>query len=314
MKIDYEGLIVLAAVVRTGSFDGAAHYLGVTQSAVSQRIKQLEDRVGSSLIVRGRPSRPTEEGLILCQHLEYVALLEDEMFDRLSGEGDEKRGTITVKICVNNDSLATWFPAVIRALSQKTRIRLEIVADDQEYTEDRLRSGDALAVVTSSDSPIPGSRSVALGNMEYMAIATPNYVDKYFHQGVTLEAIAAAPCITFDRKDNLPSSWVLLSFPEVPTLDTNYVPSFEGHLLCCRCDIGWAMMPTISVERLVAGGELVEIIPKKRINVPLYWQMRNQSSKVLNSLTSIVEAVASENLQSNVDQLGVDETKRIVQL
>ncbi len=296
MKLDYEALLVLAAVVRTGSFEAAATSLNVTQSAISQRIKQLEERFGSSLIIRGRPSRPTEEGLLLCQHLEYVSLLEHEMFDRFSGSGGEMGATITVRISVNSDSLATWFPEVIQRLSQETKIRLEIIPDDQEFTENRLRSGDALAVVTSSDKPIPGSRNVSLGSMEYMAVTTPSFHEKYFKDGVSIKNISTAPCITFDRKDSLPSQWILLNFPEVPTLDTHYVPSFEGHLLCCKQNIGWAMMPTMTVGQLVENGDLCELISDQRVRVPLFWQMRSQTSQVLSTLTDVVESVAAKLL------------------
>lgn len=296
MKLDYEGLFVLAAVVRSGSFDAAATTLGVTQSAVSQRIKQMEERLGATLIVRGRPSKPTNEGLLLCQHLEYVALLEAEVFDRFDGVGSEKTGPVIVRVSVNNDSLATWFPSVIQRLADETSICLEIIADDQEFTEDRLRSGDALAVVTSSNEPIPGSRNVRLGRMEYMAVCTVDFFEKHFGDGVSMSSLFAAPNITFDRKDSLPSSWMMLSFKESITAETNFVPSFEGHLICCQKGIGWAMMPTMSVERFVAKGELRELIPNRRVSVPLYWQMRNQSSALLQKISRTVEEVAKELL------------------
>jgi LysR family transcriptional regulator (chromosome initiation inhibitor) len=115
MDFDYDSLVSLAAVVREGSFDSAARSLNVTQSAVSQRIKQLEDKVGSVLVVRGRPCVPTEAGLQLCQHVEQVNLLQFELSNRLSSiidTGDTNAATI--RIAVNNDSLASWFPTVIK--------------------------------------------------------------------------------------------------------------------------------------------------------------------------------------------------------
>lgn len=297
MKLDYEGLAVLTAVVRTGSFDGAADLLGVTQSAVSQRIKHMEERIGVSLIVRGRPSKATDEGLLLCQHFDYLTLLEKELFSRLSGASVGTQETITVRIYVNNDSLATWFPSVIRELTQKTRIRLEIAADDQAFTEERLRSGDALAVVTSCDTPMPGSRSICLGLMEYMAVCTPDFYLNNYSQGVDLASLRKSSCIIFDRKDSLPATWVRLSFSEVPDLDAHFVPSFEGHLSCCVKGVGWAMMPTMTVQPYIEQGRLREVLPGKRVDVPLFWQMRNQSSEILKTLTEFVEAEAARELR-----------------
>ncbi len=77
--LDYASLATVAAVVREGSFERAARSLNVTTSAVSQRIKQLEERLGSVLIIRGQPCRATDMGRLLCSHVEQVGLLEQEL-------------------------------------------------------------------------------------------------------------------------------------------------------------------------------------------------------------------------------------------
>ena len=71
--LDYAALQALAAVLREGSFERAAQRLHVTPSAVSQRIKQLEERAGQVLVQRGSPCTGTEAGRHLCLHLEQVA-------------------------------------------------------------------------------------------------------------------------------------------------------------------------------------------------------------------------------------------------
>ena len=53
--LDYAALAALAAVIREGSFEKAAAALHVTPSAVSQRIRALEERVGCALVVRSQP-------------------------------------------------------------------------------------------------------------------------------------------------------------------------------------------------------------------------------------------------------------------
>jgi len=52
---EHPQLEALSAVIRLGSFDAAAVQLAVTPSAISQRIKQLEDRIGAVLVLRGQP-------------------------------------------------------------------------------------------------------------------------------------------------------------------------------------------------------------------------------------------------------------------
>lgn len=184
MDFDYDSLVVLAAVVRTGSFDAAAKSLNVTQSAVSQRIKQFEERVGSILVQRGRPCVATEDGMLLCQHHEQIELLRHELSQQLSLTGGGRRTAgIKVRIAVNSDSLATWFPSVVKRAADDLGLWLEVIPDDQEFTEERLRSGDALAVVTTSDSSIAGCTAIPIGGMDYLAVASPEFMEAYFSDG-----------------------------------------------------------------------------------------------------------------------------------
>jgi len=130
-----------------------------------------------------------------------VTLLRHEVSEQLSGGSGKSTGNL--RIAVNSDSLATWFPEVVERAATELNLRLDIVPDDQEFTEDRLRSGDALAIVTSSNNPIPGCKIFPLGNMEYLAVASPDFAAKHFADGTTLANVAAAPSIRFDRKDTL---------------------------------------------------------------------------------------------------------------
>src|SRR5690242_10262588 len=98
--LDYPSLAAVAAVVREGSFERAARALNVTPSAISQRVKQLEERLGSVLIIRGQPCTATDTGRRLCSHMEHVGLLEQELRGELpklvqAGTVDER---VTLRI------------------------------------------------------------------------------------------------------------------------------------------------------------------------------------------------------------------------
>lgn len=300
MDFDYDSLVVLAAVVRTGSFDAAAKSLNVTQSAVSQRIKQLEERVGSILIQRGRPCVATEDGMLLCQHHEQIELLRHELGQQLSLTGSGRRTSgIKLRIAVNSDSLATWFPSVLKRAADDLGLWLEVIPDDQDFTEERLRSGDALAVVTTSDASVAGCTAIPLGSMDYLAVASPRFYGRYFSDGVSMKTLSAAPVIRFDRKDSLPGQWMTQAIGESVKVAHHDMPSYEGHLLCCHLGIGWAMMPSLTVGPLVDQGDLVELVPGERIDMPLYWQTRSQASTTLRELSNVVAEVAADWLKRN---------------
>lgn len=297
MRLDNDALAVLAAIIRTGSFEGAAKSLGVTQSATSQRIKQLEDVVGSILIVRGRPCVPTETGMVLFSHFEQIELLQAETISKIRGEVTSA-STTRVRVSANYDSLATWFPFVVKQATEELNMRVEVVSDDQEFTEQRLRSGDALAALSTSKMDIPGCRRVQLGAMEYTAIASPEFCSRYFPKGVNVEALATSPSISFDPKDTLPEQWMLACFGESPKLSSHQVPSYEGHLVCGVNGVGWAMMPLLTVGPMIAAGTLVDLSPQTRIVVMLNWYFTMQSNHLLSALSDIVEEKAKEWLVS----------------
>ena len=72
---DPAALECLAAIVEEGGFERAAQRLSITQSAVSQRLRSLEAQVGTVLIVRSRPLRPTAAGNLLLKHAKQMRLL-----------------------------------------------------------------------------------------------------------------------------------------------------------------------------------------------------------------------------------------------
>ena len=116
--LDYASLHALATVVREGSFERAARALHVTPSAVSQRIRLLEERVGCALVVRGQPCTATATGRRMCQHIDRVLLLEQELQDTLPALASDTAVRVGLPVAVNADSLATWFAP---ALAQTPR-------------------------------------------------------------------------------------------------------------------------------------------------------------------------------------------------
>jgi DNA-binding transcriptional LysR family regulator len=158
--LDYASLAAVAAVAREGSFDKAAAQLGVTPSAVSQRVKSLEERVGAILLTRGVPCRPTDIGAKLCAHVEQVRLLEGEVIRDLPGLAGPTLMSSTVRVAVNADSVSTWFPEAAAQFAAETGAMLDLVLEDEAHTADRLRSGEVLAAVTADPSPVSGCKPI----------------------------------------------------------------------------------------------------------------------------------------------------------
>lgn len=303
MQFDYPLLEALAAVVREGTFEAAARSLNITQSAVSQRLKLLEEKAGAVLIVRGRPCVATDYGQHLYRHIEQVHLLEHDLRKNLATIDNPGKGApAVIRIAVNSDSLATWFPEVIQRAGAELNLFFEVIPDDQEHTAERLRSGEALAAITAESNPLHGCRRVPLGAIEYLAVAAPRFVNSNFRDGVTHDTVQSSGVLVYDRKDLLPQQWMLAAFGEPATLAGHLVPSYSGYMACCLNGAGWGMMPRFSVERYIEDGVLVELVPGAVVTVPLFWQSSGPGSEIMKMLTTTVTDVARQHLSVLPDQ------------
>jgi LysR family transcriptional regulator (chromosome initiation inhibitor) len=294
--LDYLSLSALAAVVREGSFDKAARALHVTPSAVSQRIRLLEERVGTALVVRGHPCQATQTGLRLCQHWDHVRLLEHELHAEVPNLAPEGHTRVSLPIAVNADSLATWFVPAMAYVAATAPVLMDIVVDDQDHTAEWLRSGRVLAAVTATANAATGCNSRPLGAMRYIAAASPGFAARHFSDGVNAQSLALAPSLLFNNKDDLQSRWVHRLCDRPVELLRHTLPSSHAFVAAAVAGMGWGLHPQSMVAQHLQDGALVELLPNAWLDVPLYWQQARAASSLLDALTRDVVASANSAL------------------
>ncbi|CAN7707527.1 LysR family transcriptional regulator ArgP [Bosea sp. LjRoot9] len=295
--LDYSALRAVAAVVQAGSFERAAHSLNVTPSAVSQRVKQLEERLGLVLIVRGAPCVATEKGAWLCRHMEQVGMLEGELLRHLPAAGSgAARHKVTLHVATNADSLGTWFLKAVSHFTRRSEHLLNLAVDDQDHTAEWLQRGHVVAAVTSLGKPVQGCRRVALGALRYRATASPDFMARYFPKGVTPDTLALAPALTFNQKDRLQSQWLQQVAGRKLAHPTHWLPATQSFVDGAVMGIGWGMNPIQLVDEHLRSGRLIELIPDTPIDIPLFWQVNRLSADHLAELTREVVAVARSEL------------------
>lgn len=296
---DYPALVAVASVVREGSFERAAERLGITPSAVSQRVRALEERLGAILIVRGQPCVGTKVGQRLCAHVDQVQLLEADLAPALALPGSEADMPATLRIAVNADSISTWFPAAAVEFARATDFLLEFILEDEAVTAERLRSGEVLAAVSSDSGAVQGCKTIELGSLEYLACCTPEYAAIYFPDGVTDAALRRAPCLRFERLDGLQARWTREHHGVELKAPMHWVPSTFGFLNFTLSGMAWGMNPAVLARPLIAEGKLVELTPGAWIAVKLYWKVTRLHASALTALTDAVcRAARSKLLQS----------------
>lgn len=292
MRIDHGHLRALAAVVREGTFERAAAVLHVTPSAVSQRIKALEERMGRLLVQRTVPAMPTADGQVLVQLAEQTALLEHDALGRLGLEEDAA-SQVSLTIAVNHDSLETWFMDAARRFAGLSRATLEIQSEDQDHTAALLRNGSVAGAVTAMGDPVQGCRVHALGSMRYVATCTPAFHDEYFSSGVSARTLARAPVLVFNRKDAMQARFARKVMGDEPWQPPVWwLPSSRAFVRATLDGLGWTMNPLPMVQHALEAGDLVPLRARATEDVPLYWQHWGVNSQALEILTDSVLAAA----------------------
>ncbi|MFF9035709.1 LysR family transcriptional regulator ArgP [Streptomyces sp. NPDC014892] len=283
----------LLAVVDEGTFDAAAGALHVTPSAVSQRVKALEQRVGRVLLIREKPVRPTESGEVIVRFARQLARLEHDAHAALgmTGAGETTR----VSIAVNADSLATWFLPALTRVPEEMRPCYELLREDEQHTARLLREGLVMAAVTSAPDAVAGCSVRPLGRMRYRPCATPAFAERWLGLGSGTplkDLIADAPVVFFDRRDEFQDVFVRrLTRGRPASARRHYVPTSEGFVDAVAAGMGWGMVPAAQAGRLLAGGRLVDLAPEEFVDAQLFWQQWKLDSP---ALTAVAEAVAAE--------------------
>lgn len=290
----------LAAIVEEGGFERAAERLSITQSAVSQRLRSLETQAGAVLIVRGRPLKPTAAGRLLLKHTMQMRLLHADLEQDLRklspSMTNGARQAERIAIAINADSIATWaLPALDGLVHQG--LAPEIIADDQDFTQDWLREGQVLGCVTTLKQALRGCKMVALGAMDYIAVASPAAIERFCPGGLSAHSSRQLPFIAFNRKDDLQTEFVSRSFHlKQVHLNQCFVPSSAGQVRAVLAGWGASVVPALLVRPLLADGQLINLAPSKTLPVELYWHCWNLDSAVLNSLTAAIVAAAAAAL------------------
>ena len=270
---DPAALECLAAIVEEGGFERAAQRLSITQSAVSQRLRVLEAQVGTVLVVRSRPVRPTAAGQLLLKHTKQLRLLRADLERDLrelapssaGGSREEER----ISIAVNADSIATWALPALDALARQ-RLPLEIVTDDQDFTHEWLREGHVLGCVTTVKQALRGCKVVALGGMPYVAVAEAGFARERLAQGLNAHNFREVSFVAFNRKDDMQSEFVGRAFGlKRVSVHQLFVPSSEGQVRAVLAGWGVSVVPELLVRGLLAEGRLVNVAPQAEVVVQL---------------------------------------------
>lgn len=289
MRFDPAQLETLVAITEEGTFEAAARRLHVTPSAVSQRVRALEQAAGQVLVGRTTPATLTAAGVPLVRLGRQLRLLAAEAAATL-GTGE----VVELAVAVNADSLATWLRPVLRATAATPDVALRLRIEDQGYSHDLLRRGEVLAAVTAEGAPVQGCAVEPLGRLRYTPAAAPALVERH-RRGRSVDW-SRIPVVVFNEKDHLQDDVLAAHGVSRPTV-VHRVPSTADFHEAVRAGLGWGMIPAPQLQPDLADGLLVRLPGGQPVDVPLFWQRWRLDSPALAALTEEVRAAAALGLR-----------------
>ena len=284
--LDYKGLEALATVIEVQGFEAAAKKLYLTQSAISQRIKTLESRYGTPLLIRAQPYQATEMGEQLLGHFKKVLLLENELVTQME---DSAQHAI-FSIALSRDSLETWFMSILSEHDLLDQSLINIITNDQEITLPYLKKGLVSSCVTTSSESMSGCRSILLGYLNYVLVCSPTFQQHHFQHKQPHENFSTAPALIFDTNDKLHEQYFKKYFDiNFPPPNYHTIPSVKGFKIFALKGYGYGLIPRIDIKQELQNGSLIELYPEKPWKMPVYlhhWEIQTTIEK--NILTKLL--------------------------
>jgi LysR family transcriptional regulator (chromosome initiation inhibitor) len=294
MSIETPQLEAVAQIIDTQSFEKAAERLCITQSAISQRLRQLETHLGQRLIIRSNPPTLTKAGVKILKYYRQVSHLQTDLLSNLAGNNDD--GVASISIGSNADSLATWLLDALTPLLNNGKTFVEVHVDDQDRTHDLLRDGTVVGCISASSAPIQGCNCIPLGVMTYRCLVSPAYKQRHFSAGINKEAMLAAPCVEFNHKDDLQRQYLAQYFDGGYPSIRHRVPSTESFLDFITRGFGWGMVPDVQSQKWLNNGSVIELVEGNTLEIPLYWHIWNLRTTLSRTLTEALRNEADKVL------------------
>ncbi|QOL25324.1 LysR family transcriptional regulator ArgP [Thalassotalea sp. LPB0316] len=294
-KLDYKLVMALDSVIAEQSFEGAAKKLHITQSAVSQRIKQLEQWLAQPVLIRSTPIEATAIGQKLLSHYQKIKQLESSLLDELRPELTNT--TQQIAIALNADTLATWFIPAMTPVLKTQKIALDLKVANEAVSHELLKKGEVFGAISSQSTSFSGGKAVHLGMLEYVLCASPEFISQYFSSGVNATSLQFAPAISFDSQDTMHTSFIKQHFDlNANDYPRHQVRSSEAFVNMSLAGVAYSLLPTTQAQAFLDNGELIDIAPSLRIQQQLYWHSWHLERGIYREVSQAIVKFAQELL------------------
>lgn len=294
---DYPYLEALRAVEKEGTYERAAHKLGITRSAISQKIRLLDERWGTVTTAR-KPVRTTAHGARLCRHVDQVQLLETQLFLQAGHLFNAYEiEPHAIKLLFDTDLLQTGFLDELSLfMDSQNDFAFEITRTSNDVIQAKTNPNTVATAISTHRSHAPHYEAHHLGSKKFLAVAHPEFAEQNFSSGLTASAFQKAPCVTYGGSRDYSELFLSQVFGKTIQLNARQLHSNSGILKACLKKKGWGILTPANSEQHLKEGELVDLFPGDHLSVDLYFYVSNFISKVLPEVVQTVTQAAHVNL------------------
>jgi DNA-binding transcriptional LysR family regulator len=260
---NYRAMAIFVQVVDHGSFSAAARKLGITKSAVSQQVNQLEETLGTRLLHRTtRQLNLTEAGEMYIEGCRQMIDAAEGANQRIGQYSKEPSGTL--KISCSHDFAADHLVPLLGPFMEKhPKLSLEIDGSDEviNLVEERVDLAIRIGRMTES-----GWVARKIGEAEEVILASPSYLESH---GVPQDPseLASHYWVAFTRRTQ--PYQLLLQGPTgtqqkvrlYGRAHTNSAPSMREMV---KAGMGIGKILKLMVKKELESGQLVQILPEYR--------------------------------------------------
>lgn len=276
-------MLLFAKVVEEGGFSAAARREGLTPSAISKQISQLEDRLGVRLLNRStRGMSLTEEGNTFYKRCVVIAEKIEEAESEIASLSDHPQGTLRLSSTVAFGK-TQLLPILPKFLDDNPDIRVALELTDRPVDLVEGQIDVAIRFTEQIDDESLVARKLAKN--QRVCCASPDYVRR-FGMPVTPEDLLRHNCLTLTTV----SRWNDWQFPNGAGLKSLRVKgNFEANSAdavyhAALAGVGIARLSTYLVEPDIRAGRLVRVLPdyvyEESEILAVYSDRRNLSPKI----------------------------------
>jgi DNA-binding transcriptional LysR family regulator len=256
MKIPSHQLEAFVVVAQTGHFTNAAKKLNVTQSALSQRVLNLEDFLQTSLFIRDRSGlRLTAKGEELLRYCHIQQQLENEFISDLN-EPTSEQFKPTLRIAAFSSVSRSLLIPSLSALIQDKKIQFHLFTRELGELPALLNSAEVDYLITDRKIDTQSIESLFLGYEKNVMICAEGQKKK------TIQWI-----IDHDEFDEVSMKYVKMNKFTASKLNKRYLDDVYGLIDGVRCGLGSAVVPMHLIEEY----DDVEIVHSEKILYTEVW-------------------------------------------